>query len=248
VDDLRMRLTAIGHADMAIMNPLSDATVDELVERLDLPAGARVLDLGCGKAEVLIRIVERYGANGIGVELSPHLLAEARAAAGLLANGAIELHEADVRSFRDSGRFDLVIAMGPGWEHGTFGQLLTDMQRHAASGSLLLAADGYWRTTPTDAYLRLLGARRDEMASHEGNLQAGIALGMTPIWAVTASTRDWDRYEWTYLASLDRWLAEHPEDPIFGDVADWLSAGRDRYLGGGRDQLGFGAYLFRLPA
>ena len=243
-----MRLTAIGHADMAIMNPLGDGAVEELIERLDLPAGARVLDLGCGKAEVLIRVVERYGATGVGVELSPYLLAEARAAAELLSNGAIELHEGDARTYRDVRPFDLVIAMGAGWEHGSFAELLADLRRHVGPGSLLLVADGYWRMPPTDAYLRLLGARSDEMATHEENIQAGIQLGLAPLWATTASAQDWDRYEWTYLASLDRWLGEHPEDPIFDEVASWAAAGRDRYLGGGRDQLGFGAYLFRLPA
>lgn len=243
-----MRLTAIGHADMALMNPLSDAALDEVIERLDLPTGARVLDLGCGKAEALIRVVERYAAAGVGVDLSPYLMAEARAAADLVGNGSLDLRLADARSFRATRPFDLVMAMGAGWEHTGIGDLIDQLRVHARPGGLLLIADGHWRQPPTDAFLSLLGATREEMASHEENIRAALDRGLTPLWAETASVHDFDRYEWTYLAACDRWLEEHPEDPIFAAVADWAASARTRHLGGGRQQMGFGVYLFRMPS
>jgi len=243
-----MRLTAIGHADLAIMNPLSEATLDEVIERCDLPASARVLDLGCGKAEALIRVVERYACSGVGVEISPYLTAEARAAAELVEHGSVEIVQADARSYRAPAPQDLVMAMGPGWEHAGVTDLTSQLRPRAATGGLLLLADGYWRRPPTDAFLKLLGASRDEMASHEETIRAGIDAGLTPLWATTATDQDWDRYEWSIQASFDRWLEEHTEDPQFDGVAEWADQGLQRYLGGGRDQLGFGVYLFRLPA
>ena len=42
------------------MNPLAEEDVEEMIEALELEPGAHVLDLGCGKAEILLRIVERY--------------------------------------------------------------------------------------------------------------------------------------------------------------------------------------------
>jgi cyclopropane fatty-acyl-phospholipid synthase-like methyltransferase len=41
-----------------------------MVERLELPAGARVLDVGCGRGELLARIAARWGAECVGVDLS----------------------------------------------------------------------------------------------------------------------------------------------------------------------------------
>jgi SAM-dependent methyltransferase len=56
---------------------------------LDLLAGAdfgRALDLGCGNARLLLTVCERFGAAGVGVDISPAACAEAErrvAAAGL---------------------------------------------------------------------------------------------------------------------------------------------------------------------
>jgi hypothetical protein len=85
------------------------------------------------------------------------------------------------------------------------------------------------------------------MGSHAGNLRIGIELGLVPLWATTATRRDWDRYEWRYLASVERWVADHAADPQRDAFLERARASRDRYLAGGRDQLGFGIYLFRVP-
>jgi cyclopropane fatty-acyl-phospholipid synthase-like methyltransferase len=246
-DALRQRFSAIAHGEMAIMNPLSADTVDRAVEALALTPGARVLDLGCGKAELLARIVGRYDAVGVGVELSPHLLAVARERVVDLASGKVELVEGDARTYAGSDPFDLVVCIGPGWEHHGFGALLEDLERHVVAGGQLLVADGYWRTEPSAEYLQLLGARRDEMTTHDLNTMAGVDLGMQPLWSGSASQQDWDRYEFGYFATVDRWAATHPHDPDREAFLDEAKRVRDRYLRGGRDCLGFGIYLFRVP-
>ena len=58
------------------MNPLSGTVLNEAIGELELTPGARVLDLGCGKAEALRRIVERYDVHGVGVDLSPYAIAQ----------------------------------------------------------------------------------------------------------------------------------------------------------------------------
>jgi SAM-dependent methyltransferase len=232
---------------MAIMNPLAGATLDEAIDELRLAAGSRVLDLGCGKGEVLRRVVVQYDAHGVGVDLSPFALAQARAASMELRHGTLQLIEADALAYRADSPFDLVMTLGPGWEHDSFSALIRQLYPQVAPGGLLLLADGFWRTEPSADYLALLGASRDEMGTHVGNVRAGIELGLTPLWAATATQRDWDRYEWRYLAAVERWAAEHPGDPQREAFLERARAGRDRYLGGGRDQLGFGIYLFRIP-
>jgi cyclopropane fatty-acyl-phospholipid synthase-like methyltransferase len=232
---------------MSLMNPLSSTTLNEAVEELRLAPGARVLDLGCGKAEALRRVVERYDAHGIGVDISPFALAQARAASMELRHGTLQLMEADALAYRADTPFDAVLAIGPGWEHDNFEALVRQLYPHAAPGGLLLIADGFWRTDPSSEYLSLLGASRDEMGTHAGNVRTAIGLGLVPLWAATATTRDWDRYEWRYLATVERWATEHPADPHRDAFLERARASRDRYLAGGREQLGFGIYLFRVP-
>src|SRR5512140_3921834 len=75
----RSKYFDITHRDHVVCNPLSVEKVDEIVCLLDLQAGARVLDIACGKAEILVRISERYECTGIGVDISPYAASDARA-------------------------------------------------------------------------------------------------------------------------------------------------------------------------
>ncbi len=243
----RQRFSAIAHGEMAIMNPLSPDTVDRAVEAVELPAGGRILDLGCGKAELLARLAERYAAHGVGVEHSPHLLTVARERVSQLPAGHVEILEGDARSFTSPEPFDLVVCIGPGWEHPGFRALLESLEPHVAPGGQLLVGDGYWRAEPSAEYLTLLGARRDEMTTHDLNGMVGVDLGMQPLWSGSATQQDWDRYEFGYFATVDRWAAAHPDDPEREAFMGQARLVRDRYLRGGRDCLGFGIYLFRVP-
>jgi SAM-dependent methyltransferase len=79
----------------------------DLVERL-APAGARVLDAGCGTGRVAIRLAER-GFAVAGVDLDPDMLAVAREAAPSLPWFTADL--GDLRSAAP-GPFDLIVAAG----------------------------------------------------------------------------------------------------------------------------------------
>lgn len=66
-------------------------------------AGRRLLDVGCGTGSALAPMLER-GYEGVGVDVSPRMLAVAR---DKLA-GRAELVAADMRALPDLGEFDLV--------------------------------------------------------------------------------------------------------------------------------------------
>ena len=75
----RWKYFAATHSDHVFCNPLSEAKVDELIELLRLPPGARVLDVACGKGELLCRTATRWKASGVGVDLSPFEVQNANA-------------------------------------------------------------------------------------------------------------------------------------------------------------------------
>jgi cyclopropane fatty-acyl-phospholipid synthase-like methyltransferase len=74
----RLRFFTIAHRDLSFCCPLSSAKLDQLVELLDLPPQAHVLDVGCGKAELLLRVLQRYDATGIGADPNVGFIQDAR--------------------------------------------------------------------------------------------------------------------------------------------------------------------------
>lgn len=243
----RNEYSAIAHRGMAFCNPLNEARVDELIGKLDLPVGASVLDSGCGKAALLIRIVERYAASGVGVDLSPQFVAEARARiAGRIPDADITIHELDIAAFTATpASFDLAICVGSTHLYGDFRgtvQALTPLLR---PGGQLLIGDGYWKRPPTADYLALLGATEDEMSDYGGNINTAIAAGLTPLYVVDSDQADWDRYEWSYNLAIERYIAIHPDEPGIEGLRQWGHTVRNRYLGGGREMLGFALYLLQ---
>ncbi|HEY2219194.1 MAG TPA: methyltransferase domain-containing protein [Gaiellaceae bacterium] len=228
----RADYTRIAHDGMPIMNPIPAAKLDEVVALLDLPARGRVVDLGCGKGDLLARVAARYDVDAVGIDRDPKLLAEAPP--------GINVIVADIETWnRGRGAFDLVASVGSPAQLSSLASLVRP-------GGLVLYGDGYWRREPSQEYLEALGATRDELEDYAGTIRRAAELALTPLYAVTASVDDFDRYEWSWSLNGERFAAEHPEEPGVGEFLDWIRGGRRRYLElGGRDTLGFGLFLFR---
>src|SRR5688572_21968215 len=98
-------LRALAQQGLVFNTPLSEEHAASLVLRLARPEG-HVLDLGCGWAELLLRVVASSQATrGTGVDLDRAALQRGRLAArqrGLA--GRIELQEGDITS--RAGRAD----------------------------------------------------------------------------------------------------------------------------------------------
>jgi cyclopropane fatty-acyl-phospholipid synthase-like methyltransferase len=58
--------------------PSPQVVVDKMLEAADLKAGETVYDLGCGDGRIVITAAEKFKAKGVGVELSPKLVREAK--------------------------------------------------------------------------------------------------------------------------------------------------------------------------
>src|SRR5690349_8658772 len=84
----RARISAITHGDLPFHNPLEPRQVDEVVAHAGLTAGERVLDVGCGAGELLIRLTERYGIGGLGTDAAEVQVDAARRRAADRAPGA----------------------------------------------------------------------------------------------------------------------------------------------------------------
>jgi len=81
------------------------------VDWLALAPGERVLDVACGTGLSLPLLAARVGAAGrvVGVELSPEMLAQARARVAQAGLAQVDLVEAPMEEAKLEGRFDAVL-------------------------------------------------------------------------------------------------------------------------------------------
>ena len=83
------------------------ATPPEVVDRLlalaELTPGDRLYDLGCGDGRIVIEAARQYGSSGIGIDIEPHWIDVANAAAATA--GVAEL-----ASFRLQDALDVELA------------------------------------------------------------------------------------------------------------------------------------------
>ena len=242
----RERLSAITHGDRAFHDPLDPAVVDEVLAFAALGPGDRALDIGCGPGELLVRLAERTGCGGLGVDLAAAQIEEARRRAAARAPGAqLEFRAADAGTIE--GEFALSACVGSTHALGGLDEALDRMARLTRPGGHVLLGDGFWAREPTAEYLQALGgATRDELPDYAGLVRAGERHGLTAVHVRVASEADWDRYEWTLIANGERFLADHPDAPEAGDLRAWVARARDRITApGGRGTMGFALVLLR---
>lgn len=243
----RARFTTIAHRDHAHCNPIDPATLERATADLGLGSGDRVLDVGCGKAVLLVDLARRFGASGLGVDINASFLAEGQAMAeraGVV--HAVTLIEAEAARLELSpATFALGICIGSTHALGGYPETLRALRRLVREGGHVLVGQGYWRRPPDDEYLERLGATPDEMTTHEGNIATGLDEGLAETGAWMSSLDDWDRYEGLYADTVEAYVAEHPEDPDAPAMGDRIRSWRETYRRWGRDTLGFGLYRFR---
>ena len=242
------KFSAIAHRDHDYCNPIAGAKFERLLELLPLDAASRVLDLGCGRAELALRIIDKFGATVIAVDHSSLMLDAARERAEWTgALGRLHLDDSDIRDFRaDPETFHLTVMLGAGGIDGGMAGMCRQLRTWTRGGGYVLIGHGYWKQKPHPDYAALLGSDTPYL-EHRGNVQAGIDAGLTPMHAITASEDEWDEYEWKYARSIERYAREQPDDPDVGPMLERIRRWRDAYLRWGRDTHGFATYLFYRP-
>lgn len=231
--------------------PLSEAHADLLLDRLGLDAGIRIVDLGCGWGELMMRAVERAGgsrpapgrggspASGVGVDVDPVALARGRAMArqrGL--DGRVEFVHAEAGAWR--GTADRVLCVGSSHALGGSRAALEALAAFVPAGARVLFGDGCWTGPATEAALGIFG---DEVLPLTELVEACRAAGWRVLHMSTADPREWDDFESTSRAGWQEWLLANSSDPRVAEVRDWLDARERRYIQDYRGVLGFGYFV-----
>lgn len=238
----RFRFTTIAHDGLSILNPIGSAKLDDALSRMELRPGARVLDVGCGKAEALARLAERYGIAGIGVDPNPEFLREAA-----LRHSALDLRlgEIALQSF-DPHSFDAAICVGATHAFGDFESALVELRVLLRAGGGALVGEGYWKRKPDPEYLALLEAQEADFTDLVGLATRARATGYSLRWSAAADENEWDAYEVAYAENVERFVRGHPDDPDAAKMTARIRRWHDGYRKWGRETLGFGLFVLEI--
>jgi SAM-dependent methyltransferase len=237
-------LHELAEARHRVMNPFSEEKLLVLGRICGVCAGTRVLDLACGKGELLCRWAQAFGSQGIGVDLSETFLAGARArAAGLDVSARVSFVHGDAGTYEaEAGAFDVACCVGATWIGGGVAGTIELLRPAARPGGHLLVGEPFWHEAPP---AEAAAAEEGEFASLAGTLDLIESAGAELVELVAGSTDDWDRFEATSWAALTDWLAEHPADERADQVRAFRDHGRRRYLEHRRRYLGWAVFVLR---
>jgi SAM-dependent methyltransferase len=230
------------YANLDFISPLSGGRADAIAQALAARRPATVLDIGCGFAELLLRVVAATAdATGLGVDSDEVLVARGRATAAdrgladrvrlIASEGNVPLEAADV-----------VICIGADHVYGNQGEALAALHGNVRPGGVLLFGSGYWQRPPTDQEAAGLGATPEELVELADLVDLAVAHGYRPLDIHTANEDEWNAFESGYLSDWEDWLQHNPDAPEAAELRDKADQHRAGWLRGYRNVLGF-AYL-----
>jgi SAM-dependent methyltransferase len=246
------RFTVIAHGDRRILGPLSDGRLDELVVRTPLGRGDHVLELGCGKGELLVRLLARWPeATAEGFDRNPWFLAAARSiaeSAGVARR--VSFIETDAPGALIADRsVAMTIAVGASGILGDEAATVAGLARATRPGGVVLFGDGVWIREPLSSGLASFGMARDELPDGpEGFAALGVEAGLEVLDVDIIDDAEWDAYEDDYAGAIERWVAANPDDPEASPFLERAELFRSSYAEWRRDALGFAIARFRVPA
>ncbi len=239
---MSLRQHEIAEADHRILNPFTHEKLMLLGEVCRVRPTTRILDIACGKGELLCQWGKQYGSSGHGVDVSDVFLGAARERATELGvEDRIGYTHSAGADFVTDETFDLVSCLGAMWFGGSLEASAVMMQQWAAPDAVLLIGEPFWNEDPPAA----------AMAAYEGF--TGLAelaqrlesTGLDLVEMVLADGDSWDRYAASQWWTVRNWLMANPDDDEAPAMRDYLSTGRSQHLEFVRRYLGWGVFVLR---
>jgi hypothetical protein len=244
------------HHDLTFMAPLCEERANTLVSFLATHLSGLVVDVGCGWAELLLRVLEASPrSRGLGIDLKPDSIEHAMSVARqrhladrltLVVGDATEKMPPSAQAVICIGASQI---WGPPVEARApldYRAALCAVRSVVEPGAPVVYGEGIWTATPTDVAIAPLAGRRDEYLFLPDLLDVAEKCGFACVQIHQASLDEWDAFESGYTARYARWLSSHPPDHEDAqEIRKRAQAQRMAYFRGYRGVLGM-AYLAML--
>lgn len=240
------RIFNITESAHRIHNPFTPEKLAALGAALRLVPGSRILDLGSGSGEMLCTWARDYGIGGLGVDMSPLFVEQAKGRARELgvAERVTFIHK-DAAGFVSDEKVDVAACVGATWIGGGVTGSISLLAKSLRAGGLILIGEPYWlRLPPTEDVAK---------GCHAGSISDFLLLpdlialfgklNYDVVEMVLANQDSWDRYEAAKWLTMRQWLDVNPTDDFAKEVRVELTSAPERYVRYTREYLGWGVFV-----
>jgi SAM-dependent methyltransferase len=242
------RIFTIRESSHRILNPFTPEKLATLGAAIGLRPGAAMLDLACGKGEMLCTWARDHGITGTGVDIGTVFLASARSRAAELGVGdRVTFVHGDAGTHVSEEPVDLAACIGATWIGGGVAGTVALLERSLRPGGTILIGEPYWRAEPPsqDAIEGCHASSRDDLASLAGLVELVHGIGYDLVEMVLADEDSWDRYAAAQWLNMRTWLDANPDDELADEVRGELIADPLRHARYRRALLGWGIFALR---
>ncbi|MGJ6980402.1 SAM-dependent methyltransferase [Aestuariimicrobium soli] len=237
------RRFTIAESSHRILDPFTPEKLGVLGSAIGLRPGTTVLDLACGKGEMLCQWATDHGVRGVGVDLHPPFVAAARQRAlELGVADAVTFVEQDASGFEADPAVDVAACCGATWIGGGVVGTLALLERSLLPGGIALVGEPYWRELPPDdeAVRGCHATSVDDFLTLDGLITRVQGAGWDVVEMVHADEHSWDRYVAAQWLNLRRFIDAHPGDELVPELRLELDTAPANYARYQRRFLGWG--------
>ncbi|WP_230883380.1 cyclopropane-fatty-acyl-phospholipid synthase family protein [Planomonospora sp. ID82291] len=244
---MSLRFHEIAESGHRILNPFTEEKLALLGKVARLRHGTRVLDLCCGKGEMLCTWALEHGIEGTGVDISEVFLDAAHErAVELGVAGRLRFEKGDAGAYRaEPGSYDVVSCLGATWIGGGVEGTVRLMLPALGEDGILLVGEPYWVDEPPAGAYEAFGFGPDDFTSLAGTFDRFEAAGTEVLEMVLADGDSWDRYAASQWWTVSDWLRANPGDPDAAEMRGFLERARRSHVAYGRRYLGWGVFVLR---
>ena len=222
--------------------PLSIEKANSLIEQLRLDQTNHIVEVGCGEGELLIRVAERYGTTGIGIDISPVLITEAnQQATTRLPSHPLSFICQGAQHFDwTTHQANLIICVGSEFIFGGYRQALQLFSQHLASTGKILIGTVFWKQDPSPEYLQVMGGENSHF-DYLTTVDIAIGEGFVPLYVCRSNDDEWDDFESRHAQKGYLKALEQADQEAFDQTQEWQRG----YLRWGHATMGFAFLLLQ---